>query len=344
MAHPCSDGVVTLVGRGPGSTNVIVIVGDETSHASGARRRASGHRASRDAQPAARRTAGRATTRRATDPIPASSRAAFSSRAATAIARRNWRSAAPRRSATTSARPFSIPQASFTLRTPNREITLLDRVISNSPLTISRSNVRGLYLREGPWQVHAGYSFFSTFEHLLLPTDKEAVAGLALPPPPHAAEQSHAEPLLLRRRASERPAWSAWHAALRDADGVRREVRRGARGQPIAWRRTGNRSSIGPTAARGRRCVSRPPSCHRSPRISRADGRSRADGCGRATSRASTPAVSSRRYTQGSVRSDEQRGQPRPAAPADASAGPSTVVPACRSSRTHRRLRRGSTA
>ncbi len=75
--------------------------------------------------------------------------------------------------------PFSLPQATFTVRSPTREITLLDRVIANSPLTISRSNVRGLYLREGPWQVNAGYSFFSTFEHLLLPTDKEAVAGLA---------------------------------------------------------------------------------------------------------------------------------------------------------------------
>jgi hypothetical protein len=75
--------------------------------------------------------------------------------------------------------PFSIPQASFTLRSPDREITLLDRVIANSPLTVSRSNVRGLYLREGPWQVQAGYSWFGTFEHLLLPIDKEAVAGLS---------------------------------------------------------------------------------------------------------------------------------------------------------------------
>ena len=38
------DGLVTLVGRGPGSTNVIVIVGDRHGHASGPRRRASGHR------------------------------------------------------------------------------------------------------------------------------------------------------------------------------------------------------------------------------------------------------------------------------------------------------------
>ena len=52
-------------------------------------------------------------------------------------------------------------------------------MISNSPLTISRSNVRGFYLRQGPWQVNAGYSFFSTFENLLLPTNKEGVVGVA---------------------------------------------------------------------------------------------------------------------------------------------------------------------
>jgi hypothetical protein len=70
--------------------------------------------------------------------------------------------AAPLADATTS--PFSIPLASFTVRTPDREITLLDRVITNSPLTVSRSNVRGLHLREGPWRLHAGYSHFGSFE------------------------------------------------------------------------------------------------------------------------------------------------------------------------------------
>jgi cell division septation protein DedD len=68
--------------------------------------------------------------------------------------------------------------ASFTLRGPGRELTLMDRAIANSPLTIAGANVRGLHVRQGPWQAHAGYSFFSTFEHLLLPTNKEAVAGI----------------------------------------------------------------------------------------------------------------------------------------------------------------------
>ena len=91
--------------------------------------------------------------------------------------------------------PFSIPLASFTFRTPDREITLLDHVISNSPLTISRSNVRGIYLRQGPWQLNAGYSFFSTFENLLLPTNKEGVVGVAYRLSAQSSQQSDAESL-----------------------------------------------------------------------------------------------------------------------------------------------------
>jgi hypothetical protein len=73
---------------------------------------------------------------------------------------------------------FSIPLASFSLRSPAREITLLDAVVANSPLTVSRSTVRGLHLKSGPWQLHAGYNFFANFEHLLLSTDQQSVVGV----------------------------------------------------------------------------------------------------------------------------------------------------------------------
>jgi hypothetical protein len=172
------DGVVTLIGRGPGATNVIIIAGDETvtlpvrvgepplTVLPGMARNggASGQTGYYEA-------------RYGSDPGIFQGGLFFSRRDGDRSAELTLGGAAPLGDAIGS--PFSVPQASFTLRTPNREITLLDRVISNSPLTISRSNVRGLYLREGPWQVNAGYSFFSAFEHLLLPTDKEAVAGLA---------------------------------------------------------------------------------------------------------------------------------------------------------------------
>lgn len=86
--------------------------------------------------------------------------------AAIAIARRESRS-------------FSLPLLSYTVRSPRRTVTLMDSVVANSPLTLARSNVRGLHWQEGPWQAHAGYSFFGTFEHLLLPAEREAVAGIS---------------------------------------------------------------------------------------------------------------------------------------------------------------------
>jgi cell division septation protein DedD len=172
------DGVVTLIGRGPGSTNVIVITAEETitlrvvvgeppvnvlpgMRNSNARGGASGYYEARYGS----------------DPGILQGNLFFSRRDGERSAELTLGGAAPLGDHVSS--PFSIPQASFTLRTPGRELTLLDRSISHSPLTISRSNVRGLFLRQGPWQVNAGYSFFSTFEHLLLPTDKEAVAGVA---------------------------------------------------------------------------------------------------------------------------------------------------------------------
>lgn len=171
------DGLVTLIGRAPGSTNVIVIAGDETitlpvlvaeppvivlpgMRSAGDRNGSTGYYEGRYGS----------------NPGIFQGILFVSRRDGDRTAELTLGGAAPFGSDIAS--PFSIPQATFTVRSPNREITLLDRVIANSPLTVSRSNVRGLYIREGPWQVNAGYSVFSTFEHLLLPTDKEAVAGL----------------------------------------------------------------------------------------------------------------------------------------------------------------------
>jgi cell division septation protein DedD len=171
------DGVVTLVGRGPGSTNVIVVVGDRTESipvqvGEPPIVRLPGMRGVNSQNAGT----GYYEARYGSDPGIVQGSLFLARRQGDRSAELSLGGAAPLADAVSS--PFSIPLASFTLRTPRREITLFDRAISNSPLTISRSNVRGLHLGQGPWQVHAGYSFFSTFEHLLLPTSKEAVAGV----------------------------------------------------------------------------------------------------------------------------------------------------------------------
>ena len=172
------DGVVTLIGRAPGSTNVIIIAGDETvtlrvlvsdppiTILAGTRGGSSKSGST-----------GYYETRYGSDPRILQGSLLFSQREGDRFTELRLDGAMPFEQSINSR--FSIPQASFTFRTSTREITLLDRVISHSPLTISRSNVRGLYLRQGPWQVNAGYSFFGTFEQLLLPTEKEGVGGIA---------------------------------------------------------------------------------------------------------------------------------------------------------------------
>ncbi len=172
------DGTVTLIGRGPGSTNVIVITGDETVtlrvlvgepplHVLPGMRNIGEHGGA----------TGYYEARYGSNPGVLQGGMFLSRRDGERSAELTLGGAG--RIGNDVNPPFSIPQASFTLRAPGRELTLLDRTIANSSLTVSHSNVRGVYLRQGPWQVNAGYSFFSTFEHLLLPTDKEAVAGVA---------------------------------------------------------------------------------------------------------------------------------------------------------------------
>jgi len=172
------DGLLTLIGHGPGSTNVVVVSGDETITL-----RVDVGEPPVTVLPGMRtgnQRGGRSGYYEAgygSDPGMLQGRLFLSRRDGDRSAELTLGGAAPLGDDSSS--PFSIPQASLTLRSPGRELTLLDKTISNSPLTVSHSNVRGLYVREGPWQVNAGYSFFSNFEHLLLPTEKEAVAGVA---------------------------------------------------------------------------------------------------------------------------------------------------------------------
>jgi cell division septation protein DedD len=171
------DGVVTLVGRAPGATSVVVIVGDRTEsfqvlvedpptiYRPGAA----------DARSIGAES-GHYELRYGSDPRLLYGNLRLSRREGDRSTELALGGAAP--FGDTAVSPFSIPLASFTLRTPGRELTLLDRVVTNSPLTVSRSTIRGVHLQQGPWRAHAGYSFFGNFEHLLLPTTRETVAGI----------------------------------------------------------------------------------------------------------------------------------------------------------------------
>lgn len=65
----------------------------------------------------------------------------------------------------------------YQILTPRRDITFLDQLMTNSPLTVEGSIVRGFHLREGNLLFHAGYSSTTSFENFILPSQREGVVG-----------------------------------------------------------------------------------------------------------------------------------------------------------------------
>jgi hypothetical protein len=71
----------------------------------------------------------------------------------------------------------ALSSATYEVATASRDITLLDKYVDESQLTINGSIVRGLHLTEGNWFGHAGYTSVATFDGLFLPVQPELVAG-----------------------------------------------------------------------------------------------------------------------------------------------------------------------
>jgi hypothetical protein len=69
----------------------------------------------------------------------------------------------------------------FTIRhtTPARELTFFDDTIDNSPLTVWGTSVRGVHLRQGGFRAHAGYTSVAFFQSLLLPAERNSMAGVS---------------------------------------------------------------------------------------------------------------------------------------------------------------------
>jgi hypothetical protein len=71
----------------------------------------------------------------------------------------------------------ALSSASYEIVTPRRDITLFDKYLDESPLTINGSVVRGFHMDQDQWFVHAGYTSVATFEGLFLPVQPELVVG-----------------------------------------------------------------------------------------------------------------------------------------------------------------------
>ena len=73
---------------------------------------------------------------------------------------------------------FALSSIFYQILTPHRDITILDQLVINSPLTVDGSVVRGFHLRQGAFLFHAGYSSTTTFDNLILPLQKQGVLGV----------------------------------------------------------------------------------------------------------------------------------------------------------------------
>jgi len=71
----------------------------------------------------------------------------------------------------------SFPSASYSIVTPTRRITFFDRPVDNSPLTLSRTSLRGFHLESDTWRIHAGYTGAAFYDGLVLPAQRETVFG-----------------------------------------------------------------------------------------------------------------------------------------------------------------------
>jgi len=71
----------------------------------------------------------------------------------------------------------ALSSASYQIVTPRRDITLIDKYVDESPLTINGAIVRGFHMQQDNWFVHGGYTTVAAFQGLFLPIQPELVLG-----------------------------------------------------------------------------------------------------------------------------------------------------------------------
>jgi cell division septation protein DedD len=71
----------------------------------------------------------------------------------------------------------SIASASYRIFRSGRELTLLDRDVDHSPLTLAATPIRGIHYLDDHWRLHAGYTSFASYRSFLIPVERQLVAG-----------------------------------------------------------------------------------------------------------------------------------------------------------------------
>jgi hypothetical protein len=73
----------------------------------------------------------------------------------------------------------SLPIISYGIFTGKRELTLFDREVVHSPLTLSGTPLRGIHYLDEHWRLHAGYTAYATYQSFLVPVERKTVLGAA---------------------------------------------------------------------------------------------------------------------------------------------------------------------
>jgi len=74
---------------------------------------------------------------------------------------------------------IGFPFLAYQISRPETDMTFVDKNVLNSPLTLDGFLVRGFHLRQGPWEFHGGFTSIATFQGLFLATDREYTAGVS---------------------------------------------------------------------------------------------------------------------------------------------------------------------
>jgi hypothetical protein len=71
----------------------------------------------------------------------------------------------------------SIASVFYRRSTPRRDVTLLDAIVDVSRMTVRNTQVRGVHMRQGPLELHAGYASSTIYDTFFLPTARRWVGG-----------------------------------------------------------------------------------------------------------------------------------------------------------------------
>lgn len=75
--------------------------------------------------------------------------------------------------------PVEFPLVSYEIAHTGRSLTLIDRMVSNTDLTLNQVLLRGVHFVHGPWQFHSGITSMTEYQGFLLPTQRVTIAGLS---------------------------------------------------------------------------------------------------------------------------------------------------------------------